>query len=719
MIKMIKANLSSTSGITQTEPITQWDFGQFMEITGLDIQKDVEIHFANHGEDTAIIMMGKYEDQKWTVEIPDISLTKGTDVFVFVYESSATAGRTTRKARIPITKRAKPVGYVAPKTKDYLMHLLEEAERTITESQKIVTSATIDRQRLEAALIRSTSSGTVFHETDCAAVPPINIKLFGKGKQNTVPGNQLFDTNIITTGATVENEVITITEDSSEVYIAGESFGTDTLFILTKGQYKIGCSNSNVRISLYGTDGTTWRPMIDNTFDKELSDDLEVVGVLIRSIDGTSLLGTSFTVMLNAGDTLKPWEPYVGGEPSPNMNYPQKAEFLGESGSIGGKVLTNQLLDVSKLAAYTDSDDWMTIPIDNTDGTTIKYFTCMIPVSDLIEVGKDYLAVLEIKENTLGSEVIAVSTANSDKSQFVTTFTATNPGTYIKKVTASDDFTDSKTMTRTVLQAKAGTSGRVVFRLSIIEDTTVTADTFVYDPYTEQPFTSLTPNGLHGIPLGQTIPDAIKNSPIHMSGVYWDREQYQIADTENEDGKDVQRILENTFDGSDDERWKLETTSIGYRYSIALNTPVLISDTTNGATSMNTSSQLGRSGSTWTVPNCYTVNLVDGVYYLYISLNGTETLEEFKTLLAENPMSVYCVLADPIVTDTREEELAQFNALRMNYPNTTIVNDEGAYMEVTHVKDTQKHIEQNYVSKSELEDIKSQMAEIQQVITNL
>lgn len=90
----------------------------------------------------------------------------------------------------------------------------------------------------------------------------------------------------------------------------------------------------------------------------------------------------------------------------------------------------------------------------------------------------------------------------------------------------------------------------------------VTLDDF--EPYIGKTVTFPTPNGLPGIPLGTTIPDVIKNSPIHMNGVYWDNEkgQYYIADTKNENGKDVQRITERVFYGT--ESWTYLNSSNDY-----------------------------------------------------------------------------------------------------------------------------------------------------------
>ena len=57
---------------------------------------------------------------------------------------------------------------------------------------------------------------------------------------------------------------------------------------------------------------------------------------------------------------------------------------------------------------------------------------------------------------------------------------------------------------------------------------------------------------MKGNPLGATIPDFIKNSPIHMDGVYWDekKQQYYVSDTKS--AVNVQRIGDYTFDGTDE-----------------------------------------------------------------------------------------------------------------------------------------------------------------------
>lgn len=66
---------------------------------------------------------------------------------------------------------------------------------------------------------------------------------------------------------------------------------------------------------------------------------------LIENAASTVPVGTytvKFTgVMLNYGDTALPWEPYTGGMPSPNPDYPQPINSIGDSGSVDVVVSDN------------------------------------------------------------------------------------------------------------------------------------------------------------------------------------------------------------------------------------------------------------------------------------------------------------------------------------------------------------------------------------------
>lgn len=77
------------------------------------------------------------------------------------------------------------------------------------------------------------------------------------------------------------------------------------------------------------------------------------------------------------------------------------------------------------------------------------------------------------------------------------------------------------------------------------------------------------------------------------------------------------------------------------------------------------------------------------IYYSGIE-QTTAALEEY---FVSNPVAFMAELATPIETPLSAEEPAAYAALHTNYPNTTILNDGGAGMEVSYVADTKLYID--------------------------
>jgi len=203
-----------------------------------------------------------------------------------------------------------------------------------------------------------------------------------------------------------------------------------------------------------------------------------------------------------------------------------------------------------------------------------------------------------------------------------------------------------------------------------------------YEPYSEQVLVHQTPNGLHG--------------------------QGNVADViDYGQGKRITRFIKIPFLPTYD--WRKYDTNFAV-YNLNLNVNV------DGARQMcNACHNFKKSGWKADVPQF----AVADNYIRFVPNGFTDmTLEDFKARLEESEVYAICEMAEPIITDLTEEELAQYNAIHMNYPNTTIVNDAGAYMEVEYVADTKKHIEQNYAPKSEIQEMKDQIAELQALVVN-
>lgn len=78
--------------------------------------------------------------------------------------------------------------------------------------------------------------------------------------------------------------------------------------------------------------------------------------------------------------------------------------------------------------------------------------------------------------------------------------------------------------------------------------------------------------------------------------------------------------------------------------------------------------------------------------------DGVQSLDDFLNFLRSeyesgNPVTLYSVLRTPKETPLTDAELATYSALHSNYPNTTVLNDAGAHMELKYNADTAKFLE--------------------------
>lgn len=362
----------------------------------------------------------------------------------------------------------------------------------------------------------------------------------------------------------------------------------------------------------------------------------------------------------------------------------------GESGSIVGKVLTSNLFNINKIKTVVtntienNGDGTITIKGNSvTDGCLLKEVAPALKVGDVV--------TLNAKTTATTRKYIYLAGKYNKAWSFGNYLTITEE-MLNDEVYWYCDIVDGKQIPCTISEIQ------LVYGKEVKP----------YEPYSEQPFTAHTPNGLRGIPLGQTIPDAIKNSPIHMNGVYWDsvEQKYYIGDTKNEDGKDVQRIVSEVldrtqFDGSVSDLGTV--LRIGFTLS---NTT--ISKINALCTQLRCDySYAGDYEHFYIIANTSIVAFIKKEHLVSADASGV------RSFLEENPLTVYYILAEPIVTETD----VQYDVV-MNYPNTTIVNDAGAYMEVEYVADPKLFITNNYVDKAQHDALAARVLVLEQHVIN-
>lgn len=189
---------------------------------------------------------------------------------------------------------------------------------------------------------------------DCIGEPFKGLVLYGKSTQVTTTGAQLFTSAVIKG----ENCGVTLTKKDSVWHLEGTNTadgvrnirlieptehyklpaGTYTLSFSKDGVFPIGI---NIAISKVANPDISseqiWTGIGNadlNTPTKFILDGTEEALSIFVNFPAGEPISCDLYVMLNAGDSALPWEPYTGGKPSPSPDYPQKIVSAGDDGNL-------------------------------------------------------------------------------------------------------------------------------------------------------------------------------------------------------------------------------------------------------------------------------------------------------------------------------------------------------------------------------------------------
>lgn len=146
---------------------------------------------------------------------------------------------------------------------------------------------------------------------------------------------------------------------------------------------------------------------------------------------------------------------------------------------------------IKDYADKVDEDGFITLSLDNSDGIKMKYDNYFTNVSSLLKVNTDYAVFVEIR-NVSGNGRLNITSsdgndANNGQSKNNITFLFNNltNNSIIKRIfTTKEDFENSATMLRSYCAFDVGESGSITFRISVLEDTTMSSEDFVYEKFT-------------------------------------------------------------------------------------------------------------------------------------------------------------------------------------------------------------------------------------------
>ena len=132
----------------------------------------------------------------------------------------------------------------------------------------------------------------------------------------------------------------------------------------------------------------------------------------------------------------------------------------------------------------TDDDGWITCTVDNSAGTSTafsNYYTKPLALSPSTQ----YVLVLEVLSvSGTGAIEGGGGSSASQVDYYSKSFANMTSGSkYILPITSKSDITGANGL-RTYFRFNAGQSGSITVRFSVLADTSVTPETFVYQPYT-------------------------------------------------------------------------------------------------------------------------------------------------------------------------------------------------------------------------------------------
>lgn len=503
------------------------------------------------------------------------------------------------------------------------------------------------RRMLDAEVYKKTASGNPVNVGSLARTRP-GLKVFGRSEQFTTTGAQLLN---IPDDYTGETNGVTWSANGGVIHVSGTAtsdvFTTnvDITDLIEPGQdYYISDNINDAPIFAYleahYTDETPNDYLQNNVYTAKPN--IEKV-IFYINVSAGATVDADVYPMLNTGSTAKPWEPYTGGEASPNPDYPQEIVSAGDDGSIQVDVGGRNIFDINQCVRFAQNTyglkveaqgDYFvisgTISVGEPEGSKVRPFQMCGYPEDLS--GKHFITYVEESENIDPEYKWCVY---SDKGDFDINinlkYVQNNTYTYLK------------------------------FKLMVTDE----PGTFPYEPYKQpQTITIQTPNGLPGIPVssGGNYTDA-------------DGQQWICDEIDFKRGKYVKRIGSVLADGVVN---KFKASADGRYWN--LNPDYSAPGAIGGKSYF--SYYFGKQffGANEPSEFIYTIDERGSKYF--------DTVDDLNAFCVEknaegNPLIIYYPM-EPIETDLSEEQLFAYANIHTNRPTTVVTATDDAGLELTY-----------------------------------
>lgn len=484
--------------------------------------------------------------------------------------------------------------------------------------------------------------------------PGLNV--YGKSTQQTTTGAQLIPFELGTEIVSKSGHVRCIPKEdgfymevrynadgiiSNDIYFVGKAdasheVGYEEYENLSAGDYRVAINSMDFRFYV-----VVWRNRSEIIFDslnQSLNkgftvQDGDKFRIFIRPSGSPTKSGVVQAIISKQNTELM-YEPYTGGQPSPNPDYPQEIENAGDDGNIQVDVLGKNIFDPNYFADHYEVEDvvyylrykvpagskWTcsTSKPERKDATRNVFFSNRIVFSSALTGVSDQKSRTVVAD----SGIIYIAIRNGHLTSIVN-------GNYWVQIEPSESATD-------------------------------------YSPFEAQSLTVQTPNGLPGI-------------PVSSGGNYTDEngQQWICDEIDFKRGKYVQRVKERIYGENENVR----ATGYNAVYTIKQedadhSTPAL----------SNMFIYIGRvtDGMDFVSLSDYSASIVFGLSWI-----TGEDAEAAKNWFAQkyaegNPVKVLYVLATPVETDLSHEQLSAYANLHTNRPTTVVSATDGAGLRLTY-----------------------------------
>ena len=562
---------------------------------------------------------------------------------------------------------------------DELENTVDELENTVDEQNEEIealqTKVTNLEETVNSELEDGTAEGTEITVND-SAVADASLLPNGNIEQTQYEGNNFFKP----INSSSKNG-INFTNNNDGSYTFNGTATSNVSFYITNvgysgGSYTLNAnnkvSNSGVRIQLE-TSQDNKILQLSNVDKYEVYNVVDINALSIIITSGTSLSNFVIYPQLLKGSytsqTMPDFEPYVGGQASPNSTYTQPVHVLKGSNTL--RIFNKNLFckenanvfngyidaNTDKIAGSTTAKSIYIPCKPNTSYMVSKISSSRFRIADILEepqVGVD----IEKKSNNLGTITeYPFTTGNNAKYLFVTIYNSTTDTLSLEDILSS-------------LQIEYG---------STVTD---------YVEGKEQIKTLTLPSGMEMCKIGDYKDEFVKD----LETGKWYKDE---------------KINKAVFDGSED--WKKYGSSKRF-YLQNLSDIIAPSSNTEIAKIICNSFTVYSSSDTSSNTNIDGISVdTAGVLMIRLAEYNDKTLDEFKTWLSTHNVGLYYVRLTPqlieITDETLISELDELLKLRTYYGQTNITveaEDAKPFMTLNYKKS-------NRVLRSEIDTIKARL----------